>query len=712
MMTIADVLPELADSQLQKILLVDDKAENLIAMEAILSDCGAHLLSVSSGELALASLLDNDIALVLLDVQMPDMDGYEVLRLMRNNHRTQQIPTIFVTAYSRDEPAILNGYKAGAIDYILKPISSTILRSKVMQFLELDRYRRGLKHAYALLETQKAYYESMLNAAGEGVLGLSVDGLVTFANPTALQLLAAEPERLLGLNFLEIGLATHDTSGQWSQSVFARYCRAQRALHLTNTLLRRLDGATLPVDLSCAPLPGIASGSVVTFQDIRYHKMLEEQLRLQAVTDHLTGLANRHGFMQALQGSVRRAARHGRHVALFYIDLDHFKDINDTLGHHYGDMILRAVGERLRHAVRAQDFVARLGGDEFTVIIDDLEEPEQAASVARTMLLALNPEIPLGPQSISIGASIGISLFPDTCCDTEKLMLAADLAMYRAKCEGRNSYEFFTQELNIRAKARLMLEQGLRRGLDNQEFYLLYQPQFDLTGLKIIGIEALIRWQRKQNSVVAPSVFVPLLEQTGLINAVGEWVINQAASQRRRWCDQRVLPDDCPLAINLSPRQFSNANLLPALTNAIETYRLLPSMLEIELTEGMLMTDSKSHHQILLGLRQLGVRISIDDFGTGYSSLAYLMQFDIDALKIDKSFIDHIDHSEKDAAITASIIQLAHNLHLQVVAEGVETEAQLAVLQRLDCDFIQGYLYGRPIPEEQIVQLAAGLRGR
>jgi diguanylate cyclase (GGDEF)-like protein/PAS domain S-box-containing protein len=692
--------PQQADDT-QQILLVDDKSENLLAMEAILGECGAHLLRASSGEIALGLLLEQEIALVLLDVQMPGMDGYEVLRLMRANHRTQHIPTIFVTAYSRDEPAIINGYKVGAIDYIHKPISASILRSKVKQFLELDQYKRRLQEANRQLQAQKAYYESMLNAAGEGVLGISPEGRVDFANPTALQLLAAEPDRLIGYNFIDIGQVASEEPNQWDQSVFYRYWKARRELRLTDTLLHRLDGETLPVALSCAPLSGGNSGSVIVFQDIRYHKMLEEQLRKQAVTDHLTGLLNRHGFKEALQQSVRRAARAGKHLALFFIDLDHFKDINDTLGHESGDFILREVATRLGKTVRAKDSVARLGGDEFTVIIDDLDDGEYAAVVARKMLNVLHEPFALSEQSVVLGASIGIALFPDNCCDTDQLMLAADLAMYRAKNDGRNAFEFFTPELNVRAKARLMLEQGLRRGLEQQEFCMYYQPQFDLDGRHMIAAESLIRWRRNGGDMVSPSVFVPLLEQTGLINTVGEWIINTVAKQRRQWHEQGILPDDCPLAINLSPRQFECEELLATLQQAILVNQLFPNMLEIELTEGMLMHNTSCNNRTLSALRSLGVRLSIDDFGTGYSSLAYLMQFDIDVLKIDKSFIDMIDCSAKDAAITASIIHLAHNLQLQVVAEGVETQAQLLKLRELECDFIQGYLYARPMPPDE-----------
>lgn len=686
-----------ADAQ---ILLVDDKIENLIALEAILESNGVQLITAMSGERALEILANKDISLVLLDVQMPGMDGYEVLRHIRDNPRTRHIPTLIITAYARDDAAILNGYVHGALDYILRPINKTVLCSKVQLILELTETKRQLQISSALLHKQKMYYESMLNAAGEGVLGVDTEGLINFANPTASKLLASQPQELMQRDFSQLMHLSHAPPKPWRQSLFFRYWKSRRALRLPNAQLQRMDGQLIPVSLSCSRIEGENAGSVIMLQDISGRKTLEEQLRRQAVTDPLTGLYNRNGFKQSLQESLRRASRTKRHVALFLIDLDHFKDINDTLGHDCGDKILREVAARLTQAVRSKDTITRLGGDEFSVIVDDLSDIEYAAIIARKMLRSLHPPCALAEQSITLAASIGIALFPDNCNDVEGLILAADLAMYCAKNQGRDTFHFFTPELNIRARARLMLEQGLRRAVEQQEFFLVYQPQIDIATEKVVGIEALIRWNRGGNDTLSPTIFVPLLEQTGLINGVGDWVIRNVAKQRHLW--KHVLPDDCPLALNLSPRQFEGQNLLLELTRAIEEYALAPGMLEVELTEGILMQESGLNHGTLSALRKLGVRLSIDDFGTGYSSLSYLMQFDIDALKIDQSFITRLAHSDKDHAITASIINLAHNLQLKVVAEGVETPEQLAVLKNLGCDYVQGYLYARPMTQQNL----------
>jgi diguanylate cyclase (GGDEF)-like protein/PAS domain S-box-containing protein len=708
-MTTVAAAPKTTDPALPNILLVDDRPENLVSMRAILEDCGAALHTASCGEDALEEMLEHEIALVLLDVQMPGMDGYEVLRLMRSNRRTRHIPTIFVTAYARDETAQLNGYQSGAIDYILKPVKAPVLRSKVRQFLELDGYKRRLQEVCAELDLQKAFYAAMLNAAGEGVLGIDAQGTVNFANPMALHLLSAEDGTLIGSNFAELCRDSEDTP--WQQTLFYRFWMEMCEFRLEDARLYRQSGEWLPVTLSCSPLAGPQHGSVVVFQDVSERKALEEQLRLQAVTDHLTGLANRNGFKQALPLCLQRAARNGRHVALIYIDLDHFKDINDTLGHDSGDQILIAVAERLRQVVRTKDIVARLGGDEFTVVIDDLEDIENSGLIARKMLEQLNRPYLAQGRELMLSASIGIALYPDNCLDTDQLMLAADLAMYRAKNGGRNAYQFFTSEMNIRARARVMLEQGLRRALDNQEFRLYYQPQFSIDGSRICGIETLIRWNNRQiTGTVSPSLFVPLLEQTGLICSVGDWIIASAAEQRRLWHEAGIVPDDCPLAINLSPRQFDSDDLLGTLARAIADNGLAPGMLEVEVTEGILMKNTDSLRTTLGEIKRLGMRLTIDDFGTGYSSLAYLMEFDIDTVKIDKSFIANIVAGGKDATITTAIISLAHTLGLSVIAEGVETDAQLDILRALSCDAVQGFLLSRPIAPDAIPALFAQAR--
>jgi len=678
-----------ADADLRPVvLMVDDRVENIDSLQAILDDGQATLLRATSGEEALETLLTHDVSLVLLDVQMPRMDGYEVARLMRGNRKTRSVPIIFITAIMRDESAVMRGYESGAIDYIAKPVDPSILRSKVALFLEIDRNRRRLQQANASLDQARAYYESILNAAGEGVIGIRRDGIIEFANPAAERMLGREDGSLIG---------AHGDLFVPRDGAHCRCWETDKECRADEAEFARGDGRRFAVSYCCSPVPGQGGSAVLVFQDITARKELEIQLRQQAVTDHLTGLNNRNGFKEAFHMGLERARRNGKAVALLFVDLDHFKRINDTLGHDIGDHLLQAVGHRLQDSVRPYDIVSRIGGDEFTVMLDELDQAADATTIADNILTAMQRPFRLkNGMEFQIGASIGISSYPECGDNTEILMQAADIAMYQAKGSGRNEFRFYLPEMNERAHARLMLEQALRGAVERQDFELHYQPQVDILSGKLVGFEALLRWKNSNPDGISPAVFVPMLEETGLIVPVGGWIFSTGCRQRQQWRDR--LPDDCTVSVNLSPRQFGDRRLIGEIRRMLEENELPPYQLEIELTEGMLMQDTEHTRQVLRQLKDMGLHLSIDDFGTGYSSLAYLKQFALDSLKIDKHFIDHLATSERDAAIATSIIQLGHNLGLDVIAEGVETQEQMALLQDRGCDVVQGYYFGRPLP--------------
>lgn len=679
----------------QTLLLVDDRPENLASLDAILDDGRRRLLKAGSGEEALQLLLDHDVALVLLDVQMPGMNGYEVARLMRGNRKTRNIPIIFITAIEREEAAAIRGYQSGAIDYITKPVNSVVLQSKVALFLELDLVRRKLQQAYMRVEHTKAYYESMLNAAGEGVIGLDGQGHIKFVNPAALSLMGAGPA-IVGQELRHFHPAAPPED---AGSVFIPTGGPQGNA-LEETMFRRADGSRFLVSYCCSPLAGRVDGVVVVFQDITARRALEDELRQQSVTDHLTGLTNRNGFKVALQAALERARRASSHVALMFIDLDHFKRINDTLGHDVGDELLRSLAHRLREQVRAYDTVSRIGGDEFTVVLGDLEAPEDAASVARKILNSLRVPLTInGELRVIVTASIGIATCPSCGDDIDTLMRSADVAMYQAKRDGRNLYAFYLPEMNARDRSLLQLEQALREAIEEESLALHFQPQVDLKTGRITGLEGLLRWSH-DGKIIEPAVFVPMLEDAGLIIRAGQWVLETGCRYRVAWKD--LLPPDCVMALNVSPRQFADRRLPDAVRSALEMHGMLPEQLELELTESMLMADTGQTRTMLRELKAMGVRIAVDDFGTGYSSLAYLRQFPIDALKIDKQFVQNLDSPESDGAIATSIIQLAHNLGMTVIAEGIENEAQAQRLIELGCDIGQGYYFSRPIPPEAI----------
>ena len=386
-------------------------------------------------------------------------------------------------------------------------------------------------------------------------------------------------------------------------------------------------------------------------------------------------------------------------VAVLLLDLDHFKVINDSLGHAAGDALLQAVAGRLRSCVRETDTVARLGGDEFVVVIPDVSKADDATAIARKVLDVLSQPFIIERQEMYISASIGISLYPQDGEHEEILLKNVDLAMYRAKHEGRSNFCFFTEQLNARNRERQAMESELHHALKHGEFLLHYQPKVDLRTSKIVGVEALIRWQHYEQGLISPEKFIPLSEETGLILPIGAWVMKTACRQIRAWKDAGLPP--ISIAVNLSARQFRHHDLLGLVKQVLQETGLEPQYLELELTESVIMQEAEEAISTLLELKSLGVQLSLDDFGTGYSSLNYLRRFPLDNLKIDRSFVKGITSNLHDMTIVKSVIALAHSLNLKVIAEGVETEQQLAFLQAHDCDEMQGYLFSKPLPSEK-----------
>jgi diguanylate cyclase (GGDEF)-like protein/PAS domain S-box-containing protein len=438
-----------------------------------------------------------------------------------------------------------------------------------------------------------------------------------------------------------------------------------------------------------------------TFQDITDQRRADERLQTLANFDPLTGLPNRSLFQDRLSHALVHAERTHGQVGLLFIDLDHFKTINDTLGHAFGDDLLKQVAQRFSDAVREIDTVARLGGDEFTILLESLHSADDAALVASKVLEALTLPICIGLHELHVTASIGITMYPADANQVGTLLRNADTAMYRAKDEGRNTFRFFTREMDERIQARMLLEADLNHALHNNEFVLFYQPQIDVHSGDIVGFEALLRWRKASGELISPVEFVPVLEETGLIVDVGAWVIAEACCWLSGWRSRHGLL--ATVAVNVSPRQFCEPELALVVTRALQSTGLPAEALELEITESSLV-NAPSTLATMEALRKIGVGLSIDDFGTGYSSLSYLKRFPVTKLKIDQSFVRDITVDEDAAAIVSAIIALAHILQLQVVAEGVEKIEELGFLRRHGCDFIQGYLVSRPLGEEALTE--------
>jgi diguanylate cyclase (GGDEF)-like protein/PAS domain S-box-containing protein len=470
---------------------------------------------------------------------------------------------------------------------------------------------------------------------------------------------------------------------------------------------KRKDGTIYPKWLSITTVLDPEDHQKVThyiaiFTDITERKKSEEEVRHIAFHDALTQLPNRMLFYDRLERALKDAKREKTKVALMFIDLDRFKIVNDTLGHHIGDLLLQEVAERLKLNVRNSDTVARLGGDEFVIILPDIARARDVSKVATKLLDKLNLPIIIDENELYTTPSIGISLYPTDGETVETLMQTADTAMYHVKEAGKNNFQYFTQAMTQAAQARASLEKDLRVALDKAEFSLYYQPKLRVNPLSVVGCEALIRWNHPEHGFVPPDVFIPVAEEIGMILPLGEWIINEATQQVASWRQKGLF--EFGMAINLSPAQFKDEKLAKKIQNRMKLSALEPGMLEFEITETILMDNIQATSEGLVALKKLGVTLAIDDFGTGYSSLSYLKSFDIDTLKIDKSFIDDIHVDSDNAEIVSAVMSLSHNLGLTVVAEGVETEEQQNLLADLGCDVYQGYLFSKPLPADEFFE--------
>ncbi len=437
--------------------------------------------------------------------------------------------------------------------------------------------------------------------------------------------------------------------------------------------------------------------------DVTQATLVEQRVQQLARFDSLTGLPNRSMFLQHLDASLERARATGSSLSLFFVDLDRFKAINDSLGHDAGDELLKVMAGRLSALLRNSDTVARLGGDEFVVLLDGNPDAATVSRVASRLLTELAEPLRLSDRPVQISASVGISQFPADGADGATLLKCADTAMYLAKSKGKNTFQFFTPQLADQAARQFALEGELRQALIRLEFRLHYQPKYDIRLGTLCGMEALMRWQHPTRGLLAPGEFIALAEESGLIVPMGRWLMGEACRQLREWEDDGLAPPGC--SINLSVRQFAHDSVVDEVRSALHTYRIAPRLLEIEITESVLMGDHERTQLLLNRLHELGVQIAIDDFGTGYSSLAYLKRFPAQTLKIDRSFVDGLPDDRDDVAITQAVISLAHSLDMRVVAEGVETEAQLRFLAAAGCDEAQGYLLGRPMTSIRFGQL-------
>lgn len=564
-----------------------------------------------------------------------------------------------------------------------------------MTFQRLMAANRSAKEAQRLASFVFQY-------AQEGIMITDAEGTILYVNPAFTAITGYTEEEVRGKNPRLLKSGRHDAffyrqmwesvrrTGQWRGEIWNR----------------RKNGEIYPEWLTISAIKnekGRITHYVAVFTDITERKRYEEQIKHQALHDPLTDLPNRRLFHDRLAHAIREAKETQRKVAVLFLDLDRFKNINDTLGHILGDELLRHVAKRLSSCVPREGVLARIGGDEFAVLLPALTARAEAERVAKDIVDRFTQPIALGERSLYVSISVGISLYPDDGDDCPTLIKNADMAMYCAKEEGGNRYRFFTPGMRLETVQRWQLENGMRQALELGELQLVYQPQVEAQTGRMVGVEALLRWHHPEQGVMSPATFIPLAEETGFIVPIGDWVLRTACAQAKAWQEAGLPP--IRVAVNLSARQFQEGRLEATVRRVLAETGLEPQFLELEITEGIMMTNHTQTVEQLHRLKALGVKVAIDDFGIGYSSLGYLKKFPIDTLKIDKSFIRDCTDVPEDAAIVKAVIALAKNLNIPVVAEGVENPRQLAFLCAEGCDVIQGYLYSPPVSAEEVAEL-------
>lgn len=705
-------LAQSAEPSRVTILTVDDDAGARLLARAALEGSGFVVEEAENGVHALEVFEDTNPDIILMDVMMPEMDGFEACSSIREMPHGRHVPILMMTGLD-DVESINRAYDVGATDFLSKPINFAVLPHRARYMLRAKQTADELRSSQVRLATAQriakiAYWQWECDSS---LLSYSDD--IERLTGAPLPQSAASPQDFSGF--------VHPDDRRLFEDIISRAILTQQTCSVEHRVLRP-DGShgVIHQEINVySNREGGVTSVLGTMQDISDRKRAEERIRYLAYYDSVTGLPNRSLLKEHIGVALRQAQRHRRSAAVMFLDLDNFKRVNDTFGHSAGDAVLQEVANRLSNCTRDSDYlaresdeasseatawmsentVARLGGDEFVILLTEMRTPEDAAISARRVNEALASPFTVKDVEVHLGCSIGISTYPEDGDDIETLLKHADAAMYHAKMKGKGRYQFYTSAINARALERLAMESSLRKALDNDQFFLEYQPQFSLSTGELIGAEALVRWNNPDLGVVYPDDFISVAEEIGFIAQLGEWVLETACKQGRSW--QRAGKPHLRISVNLSAAQFAQQGFSKSVARILCDTGLDASCLELEITEGILMDHADSNIRILNELKALGVRISIDDFGTEYSSLMYLKRFSLDAIKIDRSFVRDITKDPGDANIVAATINLGHSLQMSVVAEGVEEEAQLVFLRNNRCDEVQGNLLSAPQSAEE-----------
>ena len=676
-----------------QLLLVEDSQDDadLLAIALRRGGLEAEVSRVDSAEQFRAALLDATWDVILSDVNLPGFGAEAALRIV--DQLAVPTPFIVVSGHLNTEEAVTM-MRAGAEDFVKKDDMARLVPAVERAIRDAELVRDKKQAEIKVRKLSQAVEQSP-----GGVVILDRSGRIEYINAAFAQMLNEQRENVLNHSFYDLlskNSPTHrtqqiqralDVGGHWRGEVHTR-------TH---------DGSAIWLYVTLSPMrndESIIEHYLVMAEDISVRKEYEQKLMRQASYDELTKLPNRLLAFDRISVALADARRNQHKAALFFLDLDNFKNVNDTLGHFAGDALLVEAATRLGSCLRENTTLARFGGDEFLIVMPDLDSPNSAHLVAQRILKALQQPFYIQGRELFVTASLGITVFPDDGENTQALLQNADAAMYRSKDIGRNSYSFFTKEMNQQVSQRLGIETQLRRALSQHEFHLAYQPVMDAASGQMVAVEALLRWNNKELGFVPPDRFIPIAEETGLIVPIGEWVLREATRQVAQWQRHYGLP--LRLAVNVSARQFQGEGLLPLLREVLDETGFAPELLELEITERLILSETAGNSEQLLRIHEMGVSLSVDDFGTGFSALSYLKRFPFRVLKIDRSFIRDICTDQGDASLTKAIIAMAHGLGLHVIAEGVEEQSQEQFLMASQCDMLQGYYYSRPLPAADI----------
>lgn len=683
--------PELMQSERPLILLVDDLPTNLhVLVSALKMDFRLKTATCGASALALLSAQSELPKLVVLDVKMPGLSGIEVLRQIRLDARTCDIPVILVSA-DISEQNELAGLNVGADDYLVKPIFQGALIIRVRNLIERNAKRNRLELAACVFQN-----------SGEAILITDRNNLIIDVNAAFSKMTGYDKADVLGCNpsLLSTGRTSKEEYKLMWQSIL------NDGVWQGELWDRRKDGSVFAKLITISVVrdrAGVIEFHLANFVDVSRYKESEKRIEHLAHHDTLTGLPNRRHLRIFLEQSMLIAARMSEQLAVMFLDLDRFKFVNDTLGHPLGDALLVQVATRLRSCLREYDVVARLGGDEFVVILRGNDLSSDAACVAKKINHRLSQPYQIGNHTLRASTSIGIALYPDNGTHVDDLMKNADTAMYVAKSEGGNGFRYFSPPMNLHAHDKLEMENELYEALEKQELRLYYQIQVDGMA-RPVGAEALIRWLHPERGLVSPMQFIPLAEESGLILPIGYWVLDTACAQLKAW-QHDARTRDLILAVNVSAIQFRQVQFVAHVREVLQRHAINPALLKLEITESLLLKKVEDVITTMNELKALGVQFSLDDFGTGYSSLQYLKRLPLYQLKIDQSFVRELTTDKSDITIVRTIIAMAQNLGLDVIAEGVETKEQQRLLMDMGCAHFQGYLFSKPVPIDEFETL-------